>query len=205
MPAFRRKRTISDRHANGRPLSWAEEYNMSKIPQGEWNAICGTLSKRQVDQQNCAGLWLHAARNSLYSQTQPPAAGGNSAPSDRSTTGGGGPTRVVRANAADPVAASAFYPEKFTNGAKGPALVRAGAIGSAQSVQSTPSPLDGMPPTPALPLSPNLPDRKPAPPAGPQFGASGAGQRASPARRDRDRDISIELRRGALGRVTGGV
>jgi len=144
---------------------------MSKIPQGEWNAIAaryqnGESISKIARGYGCTPPAIHyiLKRNRLRPAEIAPQA-------IEARPAEAGQTRVVRANAADPVAASAFYPEKFTNGARGPALVRAGAIGSAQSVQSTPSPLDGMPPTPALPLSPNLPDRKPAPPAGPPSSA----------------------------------
>ena len=118
---------------------------MSKIPQGEWNAIAaryqnGESISKIARSYGCTPPAIHyiLKRNRLRpaeliaqpAQTRPAEAA---------------QTRLVRANAPDPAPATTTYVEKFTNGAAVPTLVRATAPGPTPSVQASLRPVRGAP------------------------------------------------------------
>lgn len=131
---------------------------MSKIPQGEWNAIAaryqnGESISKIARGYGCTPPAIHyiLKRNRLR-PTETSAQPVHARPPEPSQS------RLVRANGPDPVAASASRFEKLPNGADGVALVRASVPGSAAGVQSTASSPDRAPTTPpsALQSSPDL-------------------------------------------------
>jgi hypothetical protein len=118
---------------------------MSKIPQGEWNAIAaryqnGESISKIARSYGCTPPAIHyiLKRNRLRPAeliAQP----AQMRPAEAAQT------RLVRANAPDPAPATTTYVEKFTNGAAVPTLVRATAPGPTPSVQPSVRPVQGAP------------------------------------------------------------
>jgi hypothetical protein len=154
-------------------MTGAEEYNMSKIPQGEWNAIAaryqnGESISKIARSYGCTPPAIHyiLKRNRLRrAETAAQPALARSA--DATQTG------LVRA--------SATAPEKSINGVNGPVLVRTSVAGSAPSVQPAAPPVYATattrPPAPA-----NLPNlaRESAPSSLPNPAREPASSAATP-------------------------
>lgn len=141
---------------------------MSKIPQGEWNAIAaryqnGESISKIARGYGCTPPAIHyiLKRNRLRPEE-------TSAPPVHARPPEPVQTRLVRANAPDQVAAAASRLEKFPNGANGLGLVHASAPGSAAGVQSAASSVDRAPTTPPAVLASSLDHAaKPTAPAAP--------------------------------------
>jgi hypothetical protein len=127
---------------------------MSKIPQGEWNAIAaryqnGESISKIARSYGCTPPAIHyiLKRN----RARPAETAAQPAPIRPAEAA---QTQLVRANAPNPAPATTTYVEKFTNGAAAPTLVRATASGPPPSVQSSTRPVPGAPIAAAATLLP---------------------------------------------------